>query len=321
MKNILHKNLFHPTLPSIVRKLFIVLSVFCVFSAVSVFALDQYTTLAPLPGTTNCTDSQLNQINCITDFPTYLPKLFNLSIGIAAALAFIMISYGGFELMTTDSVYNKTDGRKKVENAIYGLLLVIGAYAILYTINPQILDFNLNINSPKYDDLPAGTTSDGTGTTATGSTGTGSGRGVKPGYIMDADMIADNLRIKNRLYNESNKNINPNSGPCTIGQTSKCTNLNGLPENAIIGLENLQANCNCSIIISGGTEGGHKEHGINIPIVDLRSDNAALNGFITGNATSIKTGNIGTLYTVNTNGVNATFLLESNPAHWHVTYR
>lgn len=125
---------------------------FMVGVATPVFAEDiTYTVLAPIPGTTvdpDCT------VNCKTDFKTYLPGLFNFSIGLAAALAFVMITFGGFTYMTTDAIGKKEEGKKYVENAVYGLLLVIGAYAILYTINPKILQFDLNVQKPelqKYD--------------------------------------------------------------------------------------------------------------------------------------------------------------------------
>lgn len=108
----------------------------------TVYAIDDYTVLAPLPNTTigDCTGT-----GCKTNFATYLPGVFKFAIGLAALMAFAVISYGGFLLMTTDSVMGKDEGKKHVENAVKGLLLVIGAYAILYTINPQFLSFNLDI--------------------------------------------------------------------------------------------------------------------------------------------------------------------------------
>ena len=68
----------------------------------TVYAVEDYTLLTPLPGTTivpNCTGN-----NCKTNLETYLPGLFNWAIGIAALMAFIVITIGGVTYMTTDSI-------------------------------------------------------------------------------------------------------------------------------------------------------------------------------------------------------------------------
>ena len=105
-----------------------------------------YTLLAPLP----CVDPAKNcdTIATQTTLSDYLPGAFNLAIGIGAVLAFIMITYGGFLYATSDAITGKSEGREKIENAIWGLILVIGAWAILYTINPKILDFSLLLPPP-----------------------------------------------------------------------------------------------------------------------------------------------------------------------------
>jgi hypothetical protein len=113
----------------------LILISFSVFTKVG--ALGEYTTLAPLPGTTDNVGN--------TNLETYLLGVFNLSIGIAAVLAFVMITFGGVMYATSDAISGKSQGREYVENAIWGLLLVIAAWVILYTINPNILTFKLSI--------------------------------------------------------------------------------------------------------------------------------------------------------------------------------
>ena len=107
---------------------------------------DYYTELAPLPGTISTTYTGTGEP--VTDLSTYLPGIFNLSIGIGAVMAFVMITFGGITYMTTDAIGGKTKGRDYVTNALWGLLLVIGAWVILYTINPKILEFNLVLEKP-----------------------------------------------------------------------------------------------------------------------------------------------------------------------------
>jgi hypothetical protein len=115
---------------------------------------NDYTVLAPLPGIGDSTGGQ-------TSFNEYVPRAFTFMIGIAAALAFVMITLGGITYATTDSILKKEDGKKFITDAIWGLVLVIGAYAILNTINPNILSFKLNIPRPSVTPPPSSVTTAG----------------------------------------------------------------------------------------------------------------------------------------------------------------
>ncbi len=102
-----------------------------------------YEVIAPLPG--------IGAENGRTNLSTYLPAAFNLTVGIAVALAFIFITLGGVLYATSDALSGKQQGREYIENAVLGLLLVIGSYVILNTINPQILSFNILIERPTVE--------------------------------------------------------------------------------------------------------------------------------------------------------------------------
>lgn len=73
----------------------------------------------------------------------FLAQAFQFGLAIAAALAVIMIVWGGVEIMLSESLFKKEDGKKKVWDAIWGLLLALVSWLILYTINPDILHFQL----------------------------------------------------------------------------------------------------------------------------------------------------------------------------------
>jgi len=75
--------------------------------------------------------------------PQFLSGAFQFGLAIAAALAVIMIVWGGVEIMLSESVFKKEDGKKKIQDAIWGLVLALVSYLILWTINPNILNFNL----------------------------------------------------------------------------------------------------------------------------------------------------------------------------------
>ena len=72
---------------------------------------------------------------------TFLGQAFNFGIAAAVVLALVMIVWGGVTYMTTDSWTGKDEGKKKVQEALYGLGLALVSYLILYTINPCTVDF------------------------------------------------------------------------------------------------------------------------------------------------------------------------------------
>lgn len=100
-----------------------------------------YTPLVALPGVT---ESGTNQISNLS---TYIVGMFQLLIGVAAALAVVMIVIGGIEYMSTDAIGGKSDGKKKIENALWGLALAISSYLILNTIDPSFLNSDIDVAS------------------------------------------------------------------------------------------------------------------------------------------------------------------------------
>lgn len=100
------------------------------------FAQTPYQELAPLPGTGDGGRTNAGQ---------YIVGVFNLAISIAGVLAVIMIIYGGIKYMSTEAVSGKGDAKDTIQNAVFGLVLAIGAWLILYTINPRLVEFNLSI--------------------------------------------------------------------------------------------------------------------------------------------------------------------------------
>lgn len=129
-------------------------------SAATVSSTDTtYTLLAPIPkvGEEGCkdkdgkvlTDTTGKPIPCVETaqpnaFGRYLNQMIQIFIGICAVLAMVMIVMGGIEYMTSELVSGKEAGKEKITHAVLGLLLALGAFAILNTINPQLLDVSLS---------------------------------------------------------------------------------------------------------------------------------------------------------------------------------
>lgn len=96
-----------------------------------------YTPLTVLPGTTN-SEGQVT-------IDSYIPGIFNLTIGIAGVLAVLMILIGGVEYITTDAIQGKSEGKARIQNALWGLVLVLVSWILLRTINPKLTEFDLTI--------------------------------------------------------------------------------------------------------------------------------------------------------------------------------
>ncbi len=82
-------------------------------------------------------------------FSEYISGLFKLSMGLAVVLAVFQISYGGFLYITSDSFTQTSLGRKKVQAAVTGLLILLTSYLLLNTINPDLVNLNFEIPEAK----------------------------------------------------------------------------------------------------------------------------------------------------------------------------
>ncbi len=80
---------------------------------------------------------------------TFFNNLYKFLIGIAAVLAIIMIIWGGLQYATQDIPGAKQEGKDRILQAIFGLILVLSPVLVFSIINPSIL--NLSINLPKLD--------------------------------------------------------------------------------------------------------------------------------------------------------------------------
>ncbi len=284
-------------------------------------ANQDYTVLAPLPNTADCSTDDTGKQICKTNFSKYLPSMFNLIIGVAAGLAFIMITIGGITYATSDALQGKSDGRRYVTNAIYGLILVIGAYTILWTINPQILDFSLVVTPPT---ITPSTSTVVTATTCRNCTT----NGILNGYTLTTAEIAENAAIVKDLQQDPAYKVyvNNNGVPCSNGETKGCTNVVLLPPGTIDSVKTLKKSLcpTCVVVISGGTEGGHAEHGPGKPVIDLQPTQS-LNDFLAKKANPpVSTPRSGTTVVVG----NGTYKYEetgdngrASAPHWHVVYK
>jgi hypothetical protein len=221
----------------------------------------QYNLLEPLPQVGPTFDtSQSNGLG------SYLNPMISLFIGICAVLAMIMILWGGIEYMTSELISSKEAGKERIRNAIFGLLLALGAWTLLYTINPNLLNSDINITTANatanlnYDNVPQ------TPTIVNGKPvygGYASGSSLVTDYPQDCS--ADAVDIQQCLPSlPAGVNVCATSGACgvnaqctTVGQT-KCTSTLGLNTSIVNSLASgcaaVSGGTPCDITITAGTE-------------------------------------------------------------------
>lgn len=198
-------------------------------------------------------------------------RFYQIALGLAGAAALGVLIYGAILWTVSGAVTGKQDALEWIKGALWGLVLLLGAYLILWTINPDLV----NLTNPPATFLTVPTTS----TTSTISTTSKS----EPYTIAELAELADDARTRKYL---ADKSIFANKEPCKNYSDTNCTMLSNLPQNAVDGLINLKNECkkSCSALttycgcdfltITGGTEAGHAEHGPNLSVVDLRLQRA-----------------------------------------------
>ncbi|MCC7500861.1 hypothetical protein IT396_03655 [Candidatus Nomurabacteria bacterium] len=93
-----------------------------------------YIPLEPLPG------QQIGSQG--VDFGSYLNYAFTLFIVIGGMFAVATFVWGGIMYMVSDVAKSKDLGRKQMQRAVYGLVVLLGSYVLLYTINPQLISLD-----------------------------------------------------------------------------------------------------------------------------------------------------------------------------------
>ena len=80
------------------------------------------------------------------NFDGYINAIYAMFISIAALLAVVKIVIAGVKYMFSDIVTQKSEAKKDIQGAIFGLILILGAVLILTVINPDLTNFNLEQN-------------------------------------------------------------------------------------------------------------------------------------------------------------------------------
>lgn len=192
----------------------------------------------------------------------YLMRIYNALFLTAGIAATVILIWGGFQYMISETGGKKSEAISMMQNAVYGLLLAMFSYTILYTINPNLLKVNFQLRpirglNPVVDPLAT--------TTPPGTWGTDE---------------AERARLASAGQN--GKGIDVKEPTCTeVGQQG-CTSVYRLSSRVDFKLMELENMCearrsSCEILITGGTEywlhSGGTAHRPGNAVVDLRKSN------------------------------------------------
>ena len=231
--------------------IFLVPFLFCALIAVpevqaQVTGLD-YKLLEKIPGTEGTG----------SDLPGYVSALYKMALIVVTLSAVLMLSVGGFMYLTSAGNTAAMGSAKTIIfDSLIGLVIALSAWLILYVINPDLVKVSLS-NLPQV--TPVGT--DGT---TTGPINPGAG------YYTHAEAVT--------ALSAAGISVTA-TGNCSDMNNPKCTSLDTIPHSTITNLIKLKTACACSFNVTGGTEKGHKSHGINRPIVDV-SESAKLGEYL-----------------------------------------
>ena len=82
-------------------------------------------------------------------------NFYSFALLIAGILAFGAIVYGGIRYAVgRGNPSAESEGKSWVTNALVGLLLLAGAWIILYTVNPQIVSLPQGFSMPTVSSVP-----------------------------------------------------------------------------------------------------------------------------------------------------------------------
>ncbi|MCA9356227.1 fibronectin type III domain-containing protein [Candidatus Nomurabacteria bacterium] len=244
---------------------------------------NEYCFLAPLPGFSDKIDASFG-------FGDYVNSLITLAIGIAIVLAILMIVIGGVQYMSTDAFSGKQEGRERITNALIGLVIALGAYTILNTISPNLVNFNVSVKTVSFEADPIDF-SEPPVLNADNTYAVAVGQQELDGQIYKTGWAWPNDTPDIRSYLESQGiEVTATKGTdadCDYVGEKGCTSVKF--DSSISGLvldkiETLRAACNCTLVVTGGSEFWlHKTHGPGAKAIDF-SVTSGLTEYITGSS-------------------------------------
>lgn len=199
------------------------------------------------------------------DLGALVGRFYQIALGLAGAAALGVLIYGAILWTVSGAVTSKQDAMEWIWGAVWGLVLLLGAYLILYTINPDLV--NLKGAKALFPAISLPSPSSKENVTATPE--------FKPGVSFDvanSDVKLDTSFVRTMFLGAG---IGTKS-ECLYGRTENCVSLLGLRGATYNEMINLRKDSETYFFITGGTEAGHalgEESHANGYKVDIRTSN------------------------------------------------
>lgn len=188
------------------------------------------TSYVPLVGIPGLTDIPIDN----GQLPVFFNRLYVYLVGISTVAAVIMIIWGGFEYATKDSIVAKGDGKTRIQEALFGLTLVLSPVLVFSIINPNILNLSLGI-PPLVISKPAGSAGAGGGggagpsgpETKTETAGGVSVQIIQSGSLLKTIFVRSNDETaNNNKVDELVSACRDRGGNALLTQKSQCSSRN-----------------------------------------------------------------------------------------------
>lgn len=239
--------------------LFILIFFVILLAPGSAEAVYDYTPLEKIPG-----------FESAKDFPDYLLALTKFAIWTVGIVALFMIIWGGFMYVTSAGNTSRLDTAKRIiYDAFYGLLVALGAWLLLYVINPDLVKFDTSMTPIPLKEI--GVTKDG-GATPGGLTTKGAMELAKEILNMSSTITLDtsspDCKDVNERYVTPKLNVeqvasglrmitcNSTCKPPPDGNNTKCDAQSSPPEKMFTAMKCV-ANKGISYIVTSIAGGQH----------------------------------------------------------------
>ncbi len=177
-------------------------------------------------------------------------EFYKIALGLAGAAAFGVIIYGAIlYTVSAGNTSKQQDAKDWITGAVWGVVLLLGAYLILYTINPNLVELGAIQQAMEGFITPVPTSTFTPPPTPT------PGTTIMP---ESTRAVGDETVARTQLRQQGpGVGIKP---ACSQTRTTDCVTLQGIRQGTLDEIITLSRDCpGCNIYITGGTEPGHAE--------------------------------------------------------------
>lgn len=202
---------------------------------------------------------------------------------ISLPIAILMFAYAGFLMVvpgSTGDTPRYTKGKQIFKTTVFGLLIVFVAWLGIDTIIKGLGGFEPGFRPGPWYEINCREAS-----AAADPKPCPKYQDVDEPELRTFEELEEGTERELRLRLDQHQVYVQRNNPCPPGVTYQeyatahqdesdardqgCTTISGLPAGTREALIELRDDCNCAMLITGGTEAGHRTHGPGRPIVDL----------------------------------------------------